>query len=153
MENILDSKYRASLISNRDLYLTNVSGFFCLFFLFFSFYVFDNRSTHLLVKKSISSNRCQILLTAAERRICRSKFTICRSKFTNIGSDNGFSPGGRQAEPIRTNAGILLIGPLVSNFSELLIKIYIFSFKKTHFKMLSAKCRPFCLGLNVSKVG
>ena len=41
---------------------------------------------------------------------------ICVSKLTNIGSDNGLSPGRRQAI-IWTNAGILLIGPLGTNFS------------------------------------
>ena len=73
---------------------------------------------------------------------------ICVSKHTNIGSDNGLSPGRRQAI-IWTNAGILLIGPLGTNFSEISIKIQIFSFKKMHLKMLSGKWRPFCLGLNV----
>ena len=64
-----------------------------------------------------------------------------------IGSDNGFSPGRRQAI-IWTNAGILLIGPLGANFSEILIKILTFSIKKMLFKVSSAKWRPFCLGLN-----
>ena len=73
---------------------------------------------------------------------------ICVSKLTTTGSDNGLSPDRRQAI-IRTNAGILLIGPLGTNFSEILIEIHIFSFKKMHFKMSSAKWRPFCLGLNV----
>ena len=50
---------------------------------------------------------------------------ICVSKLTIIGSDNGLSPERRQAI-IRTNAGILLIGPLGANFSEILIKIYQF---------------------------
>ena len=36
---------------------------------------------------------------------------ICVSDLTSIGSDNGLSPGRRQAI-IRTNAGILLIRPL-----------------------------------------
>ena len=36
---------------------------------------------------------------------------ICVNKLTIIGSDNGLSPGRRQAI-IRTNAGILLIGVL-----------------------------------------
>ena len=45
--------------------------------------------------------------------------------------------------------GILLIGTLVTNFSELLIEIHIFPSNKTHLKASSAKCRPFCLGLNV----
>ena len=68
---------------------------------------------------------------------------ICVSKMTIIGSDNGLSPGRRQAI-IWTSVGILLIGPLGTNFSEILIKIYTFSFK-----MSSGKWRPFCLGLNV----
>ena len=34
-----------------------------------------------------------------------------------------------------TNAGILLIEPLGTNFSEILIAIYVFSFKKMHSKM------------------
>ena len=73
---------------------------------------------------------------------------ICVIKLTSIGSDNGLSPGRRQAI-IWTNAGILFIGPLGTNFSEILIEIYTFSFKKLHFKMSSGKWRPFCLGLNV----
>ena len=48
-----------------------------------------------------------------------------------------------------TNAGILLIGPPRTNFSETEIEIYTFLFKKMHLKMSSAKWRPFCLGLNV----
>ena len=47
---------------------------------------------------------------------------ICISKLTIVVSDNGLSPGRRQAI-IWTNAGILLIGPLGTNFSEILIKI------------------------------
>ena len=73
---------------------------------------------------------------------------ICVSKQTIIGSDNGLSPGRRQAI-IWTNAGILLIGPLGTNRNEIMIGIQMFSFKKMHLKMLSAKWRPFCLGLNV----
>ena len=74
---------------------------------------------------------------------------ICVSKLTIIGSDNGLSPGRCQAI-IWTNAGILLTGPLGTNYSEILIKIHIFSFKKMHWKMSSGKCQPCCLGLNVS---
>ena len=43
----------------------------------------------------------------------------------------------------------LLIGPLETNFNEILIGIYTFSFKKMHLKVSSGKCRPFFLGLNV----
>ena len=73
---------------------------------------------------------------------------LCIGKLTIIGSDNGLSPGRRQAI-IWTNAGIFLIGPLGTNFREILIEILTFSFKTMHLKMLSGKWRPFCLGLNV----
>ena len=72
----------------------------------------------------------------------------CVSKLSIIGSDNGLSPGQRQAI-IWTYAGILLIGPLGTNFSEILIESITFSFKKMHLKMSSGKWQPFCLGLNV----
>ena len=72
---------------------------------------------------------------------------ICVGKQTIIGSDNGLSPGRRQAI-IWTNAGILLIGPLGTNLSEISIKILTFSFTKMRLKVSSAKWRPFCLGLN-----
>ena len=71
----------------------------------------------------------------------------CVCKLTIIGSDNGMSPGRRPAI-IWTNAGILLISPVGTNFNEILIKIHRFSFKKMHLKISSAKRWPFCLGLN-----
>ena len=61
---------------------------------------------------------------------------ICVSNLTSIGSVNGLPPDRRQAITW-TNAGILLIGPLGTNFSEMRLKVS------------SAKWRPFCLGLNV----
>ena len=73
---------------------------------------------------------------------------ICVSKLSIIGSDNGLSPGRRQAI-IWTNAGILVIEPLGTNFCEILIEIRIFAFKKMYLKISSGKWRPFCLGLNV----
>ena len=73
---------------------------------------------------------------------------ICVSKLTIIGSDNGLLPDRRHAI-IWTNAEILLIGSLGTNFSEILIEILTFSFKKMHLKVSSAKRRLFCLGLNV----
>ena len=76
---------------------------------------------------------------------------ICVGNLTIIGPDNGLSPGRRQAI-ILTNAGILLIGPWGTNFSEILIGIHTFSFKKIRLKMSSAKCCSFRLGLNVLKV-
>ena len=73
---------------------------------------------------------------------------ICVGKLTIIGSDNDLSPERRQAI-IWTNAGILLFGPLGTNFTEILIEIQTFSLKKTLLKMSSAKCCSFRLGLNV----
>ena len=65
-----------------------------------------------------------------------------------MGPDNGLSPGRRQAI-MYTKAGLLSIEPLGTNFSEILIEIHSFSFKKIHLKMSSGKWHPFCLGLNV----
>ena len=75
---------------------------------------------------------------------------ICVSDLTSIDSDYGLSPGQRQAI-IRTNARILLVRPLGTNFSELLVESLIFSFKKMRLKVSSAKRRSFCLGLNELK--
>ena len=72
---------------------------------------------------------------------------ICVDNQTINGSDNGLSPGRRQAI-IWTNVAILLIEPLRTNFSEILIAIITFSVKKMHLKMSSGNWRPFRLGLN-----
>ena len=74
---------------------------------------------------------------------------ICVSRLI-IGSDIGLLPGWRQAI-IWTNTGILLIGHLGTNFSEILIEINTFSLKKMHLKQLSAKWHLFHLGLNKLK--
>ena len=71
---------------------------------------------------------------------------ICVSELIIIGSDNGLSPERRQAI-IWTSARILLIGPLGTNFSEILMQTL--SLKKMRLKMSSAKCCSFRLGLNV----
>ena len=60
-------------------------------------------------------------------------------KVTTIGSDYGLAPSSR----IWTIDRTLLIGPLGANFSEILIRIQTFSFKKMHLKLSSAKWRPF----------
>ena len=52
----------------------------------------------------------------------------CVSKLPFISSDYGLSPGRRQAI-IWTNAGILSIGPLGTNFSEILIEMHFHSRK------------------------
>ena len=50
---------------------------------------------------------------------------------------------------IWTSAGILLIGPLGTNFSEFLIEIHTFLFKKMHLKISSVKWGLFRRGPNV----
>ena len=73
---------------------------------------------------------------------------LCIGNLTIIVSYNGLSSGQRQAI-IWANAGILLNGPLWTNFSEILIEILTFSFKKMQFKALSVKWQLFCLCLNL----
>ena len=72
---------------------------------------------------------------------------ICIIKLTITGSDNGLSPDQCQAF-IWINVGILLIGPLGTNFSETLIRIHSFTLKIMHLKMSSVKWQPFSLSLN-----
>ena len=67
-----------------------------------------------------------------------------------IGSNNGLSPGRCQAI-IWTNAGILLIRTVGTNFSEILSGIHIFSLTKMHLNMAFVICRLSCIGLNVSR--
>ena len=62
----------------------------------------------------------------------------CVSNLTIIGSDNGLSSGWCQAI-IWTCAGILWIRPSGTSFSDILIEIHVFSFKKTHLKLSSGK--------------
>ena len=70
---------------------------------------------------------------------------ICISKLTTIGSHNGLSLERRQAN-IWTNAGILLIGTLGTNFSEILIRIFI---QENAFENGVCEMASICLGLNV----
>ena len=93
------------------------------------------------------SGLIQVILHTHRGRVMH----IYVSKLTIIGSDNGLSPGRRQAI-IWANSGILLIGPFGTNFSEILIEIHAFSFRKMHLKMSSGKWWPFCLGLNVNSL-
>ena len=74
---------------------------------------------------------------------------ICVGKVTIIGSDNGLSAGRHQAI-IWTNAGILLLGPRRTNFSEILIEINMFSFQGNAFvtvvyEMAAILSRPRCV--------
>ena len=66
-------------------------------------------------------------------------------KWVSIVSDNGLSPVRRQAITC-TNADLLSIESLGTNFNEILIKTQNFSFTKMHLGMLTAKWQPFCPG-------
>ena len=72
---------------------------------------------------------------------------ICVSQPTMTGSDNGLSPGRRQAI-IWTSTRILLIGTSGTKFSEILSETDTFSFTEMHLKT-SGKWRKFCLRLNL----
>ena len=61
---------------------------------------------------------------------------ICVNNLIIIGSDMDVSNH-------RFNDGILLIGPVETNFNDILIEMYMFSLKKIHLKVLFAKWRPF----------
>ena len=65
--------------------------------------------------------------------------------WVEIGSDNGLSPGRRQAI-ILTNDHILSIRPQGIYFNEILFEIEIFSFKEMQLNMSSAPWRPLCPG-------
>ena len=74
---------------------------------------------------------------------------ICVSEIIIIGSDDGFSPGRRQAI-IWTNAGVLLIGPLGIHFNGIVNRNqYIFIQKNALgnvvFEMASISSQPQCV--------
>ena len=76
---------------------------------------------------------------------------ICVSELTIIGPDNGLSPSRCQAI-IWIHAGIMVIWPLQANFSEILIEIRTFSFKKNVCESVVCEMAPFCLSHNVLKI-
>ena len=110
----------------------------------FKIETFSVKKVHLKMSKCHPNNDSHFFLDLSLLTHWGRVTLICVSKLTIIGSDNGLSPGRRQAI-IKTNAGILLIGTLGTNFSEILSEIH----KKKYLKMSSGRCRPFCLSLNV----
>ena len=98
----------------------------------------------LTLVNPLGSTTCTVILTHWGRVT-----HICVDNLTIIGSENGLSPGRRQAI-IWTNDRILLIGPLGTNFNEILIEIHTFSLKKKAFKkfvwkMAAILSRPQCV--------
>ena len=87
-----------------------------------------------MLKIFISNSRLQLHLLAANELTHWGQMThICVGRLTSIGSDNGLSPGRRQSI-IWTNVGILVIGPLGINCSEISIDIF-------HWRKYVWKCR------------
>ena len=84
----------------------------------------------LHVIQYIQNNVCRIAHWGRVTHICVGKLTI-------IGSDNGLSPGRRQAI-IRINAGIFLIRTLGTNFSEILKRKWYLFIKENGGKFVSA---------------
>ena len=79
--------------------------------------------------------------------LIEAKWRIYVSKLTNMGSDNGLS----QCWDI-----MFFIGPLGTNFSEILFEIHTFSFKKMHLKFVFGKMaailfRPQCIKIRECK--
>ena len=74
---------------------------------------------------------------------------ICVGKLATGGSNNGLSPSRRQAIIWKKKAGMFFYFTLRNKFQWNIYRNHIFSFKKMYIKISSAKCRPFCLGLNV----
>ena len=76
---------------------------------------------------------------------------ICVGNLNIIGSDKCLSPGRRQAITW-SSVGISLIGPLGTNFSEMLIKFHTFSFKKIPLEMSSWTWRPLCNPICITEI-
>ena len=74
---------------------------------------------------------------------------ICVGNLTIIGSDNRLSPGWGQVIIYLNQCWNIVNWTLRNKFNEISIGIQTFLFKKMHYKMSSAKWRPFCLGLNM----
>ena len=100
----------------------------------------------VLCKISEWLGNCKI--SYAQTRFCKIWVLTPWGKLTIIDSNNGLSPEWRQVI-IWINAEILLIGPLGTNVSEILIGIQTFSLKKICLNMSSAKFCPFLLSLSV----
>ena len=75
----------------------------------------------------ILCNAYAVMIDASDQLINRVTH-ICIGKLTIIGSDNGVLPGLRQAN-IWTNAEILLVDTLGTNFNEIWIYTHILPFK------------------------
>ena len=100
------------LFLNMSDYMLSIDAFILFVYYFINILSSTIACVYAMCKNSI--NGIFVILLTHWGRVTH----ICRSKVTIIGSDNGLSPSRRQAI-IWTNAGILLIRPLGTNFNEL----------------------------------
>ena len=136
-------------ILQRDSYYQPKWCYRELIYLLYSFHLLGNLHLCCITCDCLTDAAAKLILQISSLLTHWGRVThICVGNLTTIVSDNGLSPGRRQAI-VWTNGGLLLIGPLGTNFSEILIETVTFSFKKMFLKVSSAKWRPFCLGLNV----
>ena len=118
-------------------------------------YTLQNRKVvSFSIKKTLKKEKC-LLNVCAEwihvlgNRVLKVISPWCRVyafvNWVSIGSGNGLSSVRCQAITW-TNADLLSVGPLGTNFSEILIEIQAFSSKKRHMKMSSAIFRQIVQG-------
>ena len=117
-----------------------------------SYKMFKLSILDMSVKITTGNLKLQPHLTGASELTQWGRVThICINKLTIISSDNSLLPGRRQAF-IYTNAGILLIGSLETNFSEILIKILTFSLNENVvWKIAAILSWPQCVNINIWK--
>ena len=112
----------------------------------------------LFQELSCIQNKTKVCVTNAKRYCCK-LFTCLPNAITvsqfHIKAVLQLNKGGQHHYAIfikKVLAGFLLIGPLGTNFNEILIGIRTIAFKKMHLKMSSAKRCPLCLGFNVVRM-
>ena len=95
-------------------------------------------------KKAINNSYIYIHISCKCDTNCAGHFTLDAHASRPVACLNYFNDGSFQIGKaiIRTNAGMLLTGPLETNFSEISIKIHAFSLRNIYLTMSSAKWRP-----------
>ena len=104
---------------------------------------FSQKSYIFIHENTFKNVGCEIAAILYRPQCVNSSPPSATSCVPSIGSDNGLSPIWCQAITW-TIAGLLLIGHLETNFSEIQIKIQNLSFMNMHLKL--SKWLPFCLG-------
>ena len=100
--------------------------------------------SELLDPTHVSKELLQFIQESTIKSLRPSDAYICVGNLAIMGTDQATSH-----HIVWTNAGLLLSGPLGTNFSEILTDFHRFWFKKMHPKRSSANWRPFFPGLNV----